>query len=267
MADSGKLEALITIPSGGWQFRIDEIGGGDANATMTIPAASYYHSVAGSGSNDLAAEIQAQIAASALNASYTVTVSAGESGTGKYRFVATGGGVSLFIFTWTNTEIRDLVGFSGSETTDLDQTGDNHAQALWLPGSGSQNFNGASTVGWIETDQQIVETAHGNVFSVMGRDKNIQELTWEAQTRAKTLTANESSVNESWQTFVVDGIHGTKSWGSSAGPIRWYPDADTDASSFQYKAVGLRNWKPQQVREQFVGRWHVRTGRLVEVPS
>lgn len=268
MADKGRIEALITVPTGGYTFTITETGGGGASDTVTIPAGTYYHSTADSTANDFLAELQAQTDAATLNASYTWSFSHGESGTGKYRVVATGGSVTAVTFAWTSTIIRDLIGFDGTETADLDQTGTDNAQAVWFPSTPPQVLNGASSAGWWEAEMPVKENAHGNVFAVLGRDKRINNIIWPAEPQNKVWTANESSgnVNESFETFLREGIHGTASWGSAAGPIRWYPDGDVDGSSFEYGVVGLATWKPEQLRQNWVGRWLIDFGRLVQVP-
>ncbi len=82
MATNGKLEAQITVPTGGWQIACtDDVGG---PTTVTMPAGTYYHSSVGNLSEDFADALATAINA-AMGATWTVTVAAGEAGTGKYR--------------------------------------------------------------------------------------------------------------------------------------------------------------------------------------
>ena len=104
----GKLEARISIPSGGWAFAItDDVV---SSQTVTIPNETFYHSSEDSLANDLAASIAAYINAVASD-TWTVTISAGEGGTGKYTISADGATCEI---TWTDTELRDLLGKRGS---------------------------------------------------------------------------------------------------------------------------------------------------------
>lgn len=268
MANNGKLEARITIPTGGWAVDLTDQDAGPT--TVTIPAGTYYHSTADSTANDLVAEFASQ-ANAAMGQTWTVTIAAGESGTGKVTIGCTGTTCTIN-FTTGEIALSELLGFpdTGSALSgSTSYTSPDQAQAIWLPISPPQVLNGGDS-GWQghwETDQQIKETAHGNVFSVMGRDKRIiDDLMWAAQTRAKTWRVDEETVNASFEQFMRDGIHGIKEWGTSTGPIRWYPDADTDGTSVHLSAVGFRNWRPNIVRSHFVGRWDIAMRRLVQVP-
>ena len=52
------------------------------------------------------------------------------------------------------------------------------------------------------------------------------------------------------------------------GPIRFYADADTDATYGTFYAMGLGNWDPEALVEFWSkGRWMIRLPMLVEVPA
>lgn len=262
MADNGKLEAQITVPSGGWDLALTDALAGPT--TATIPAGTYYHSSAGSTANDFAAEVAVQ-ANAVMGQTWTCTVAAGESGTGKYTIGCDGATCTV---TFTDTDARDLMGFTGNLSGSTSYTSTGQAEGLWLPGYPYQNLNGGgSWRGHWETDQQVVESARGDVYSVMGRKKRIMELVYPMVTRAKTWVANEATANESFEQFLLDGIYGGAPWGTSSGPIRFYPDADTDATYGSYAVVGLSSWRPSQIREMFTGIWSISLPRLVEVPA
>lgn len=269
MADNGKLEARITVPTGGWSFTVTETGGGGASAAITVPAFTYYHSSVGSNSTDLPAEIKSQFDASALNATYTVSIAAGENATGKYTISCTGGSVTSFAFTWTDTEIRNLLGFDGTESGTTSYTGNDQAEGLWLPDESYQKKNGGIKGSWV-TDQQTVNTANGNVYSVMGRKYRRTRIVWPMTSRAKTWVENESATNESFEQFLLDGIYGGAAWGTSAGPIRFHPDADADTATdySTWSVLGLESWDPSELQEHWAGgRWVIELPHLIEVPS
>src|SRR3990167_6449981 len=60
-----KVEAIITVPTGGWSVSVEEFTPNAGPVTVTVPAATYYLTTAGSGSNGLIAELVAQLTANA----------------------------------------------------------------------------------------------------------------------------------------------------------------------------------------------------------
>ncbi len=260
--DNGKLEAQITIPSGGWSMDIED----DINTqTVTVPAGTYYHSSVGSGTRSFADELEYQ-GNLVLSDTLTVSISSGEGGTGKYTISLDGGTNEI---TWTNTDLRDLMGFdNGQGTGATSYTSDNAAQGIWLPEYPCQRLHGGSWRGYWETDQQNAETSSGHVFSVMGRKKRVLDLTWPAESAIKTWS--NSGGNRSFERFLLYGIYGTDvAWGTSGGPIRYHPDADINTSNGYgtYYVMGMENWRPTQVRRGWTGLWRIHLPRLVQVPS
>lgn len=256
--DNGKLEALITSP-GTWVITCEDNGG---TQNVTIPAGTFYHSNPDSNARTFPEELALAIN-TAMTAAWTVTVSAGEGATGKYT-IANDDTFCEFDFG-AAPDLQVLLGFAtdvyNGATT---YTSAGQAKGLWLPQNPSQSFNGDSTSGRIESDKQSSENSIGNVYSIMGRRKRVQSLTWPAESRARTMAANEVTANESFETFYIDCLLGEATWGRSSGPIRWHPDADL-ATSFEYAFPG--EWQPQEVRAHFKGIWSITLDRLVEVPS
>lgn len=268
MASNGKLEARITVPTGGWAFAITEVPAN--NVTITAPAGTYYHSTADSGTRGLLAEIQFYLdfytAAAALDGDYTVALGAGENGTGKYTITATG--ITSFSIAWTDSELQDLLGFTSTPSGALTYTGESQAQGLWLPGYPCQTPGGTAFPGKIRSDQQIAMTASGHTFSVMGRKMRVKQIVWPMEAQAKVLAVAETTTNASFETFLIDGIYGEAAWGTSAGPIRYYADADTDATHLSYYVHGLEEWDPRELIEHWAGGCYpVNLPMLVQVPE
>lgn len=265
---NGKLEARAIVPTGGWAFDITETP--SASATITVPAFEYYHSSGGT-STSLVAKIQSALTAATagpLAATYTISCDAGEGGTGKYTITATGGSVTSFAITWTDTELRDLLGWSTSPSGALTYTSEGQAQGLWLPEYGFQCVGGGSFPGRIVSDQQIAMASSGATFSVMGRKYREKSITWPMEPVAKVLTVQETTVNASFETFLIDGIYGEASWGTSAGPIRFYEDADVNGTHLTYYAHGFETWDPHELREHWSGGLYgVTLPKLIQVPA
>lgn len=261
MANNGKLEARITVPTGGWTITCTDAVGGPTGCVL--PAGTYYHSSDGSNSNTLSEALLTAIN-NLMGQTWTLALGAGESGTGLYTLGCDGATCTV---TFTDTEIRDLLGFTGNLSASTSYVSPSAAQGLWLPSYGFQKKNGGTGGSWV-TDQQSVKTASGHVYSVMGRKYRMTKITWPAETRAKCWTENETTTNESFETFLIDGIWGGAAWGTSAGPIRFYPDADTDATYGSFSVLGLESWDPTELVEHFAGgRWRIDLPELIEVPS
>lgn len=268
MSTNGKIEARITIPSGGWDFRIVESP--LVTAVINVPAGTYYHSSIGDTGKTLSDEIKSQISASALAGTYSVSVSRGEGGDGKYTISCSGGGVVAFGLTWAgfDPEIGLLLGFPSSTTGGLSYTGPNQAQALWIASGGHQKKNGGSGGSARTSDQQVALNSSGYVFAVQGRSYRTAKIVWPMESRAKCWAINEATPNESFETFLLDGIWADAAWATVIGPIRFYSDADVDGTYGTFSAIGLGSWDPVELVEHFAGgRWRIELPQLIEVPS
>lgn len=266
----GKLEGRITIPTGGWSISIAETGGGGATASASFTAGdTYYLSSIDSESNDFPADLAAKLTASAGNATYACSIAAGENGTGKVTITASGGSVTSIAITWTSSAMKDLLGFTGTQSGSLSYTGANQARSLWLPNGPFQALNGGgSWAGWIESDLRAQESPAGHCFALTGQRKKASSISWVGISRAKIWTANESTTNESLEKFYTDVVLAEAAWsGRAAGPIRWYSDAATDSTYVTYSVPTWNVYRPDQLREQWTGQWIVSIPRLVEVPT
>lgn len=269
MAKFGKVEGRITVPTGGWDVSLTDASGGPT--TATIAAGTYYISSAGSGANDLPAAFAAA-ANAAMTQTWTCTTAAGENGTGKTTITATGGTLTI---SWTDTDLRDVLGFDGTEAASggggtMTIVSNDQARSLWLPNSGYQSldgYDGSTWQGHWETDLHHLESAAGDVWSVMGSKKRILEILWPQVSKAKTWIAEEDTTNESFEKLFLDAICGEAAWGTAGGPLRIYYDAADDASYYTYRYAGPPEFRPSQVREHWTGAWSVSLPRLVQDPS
>lgn len=269
MATGGKLEARITVPSGGWDVSIDE---GSGAVTVTIPAGEYYLSTAGDGSRSLVAEFENQCNSSAsLSHTYSFSISASEAGSGKVTLSADGS----FSVTWSNTDLRDVLGFEsdGDLASGSSHLSTESARNLWIPDSGAfQNLGGAGSggiwKGWIESQLRAQESGAGHVYALHGERKRVQSLRWEGVAAARTWIAYESVKNQSMEKFYIDAVLGEAAWSSApAGPVRWHPDASDNSTHATYKITDLQNFRPERFRGSWVGVYTIEIPRLVEVPA
>jgi hypothetical protein len=230
---------------------------------VALPAGTYYHSSDGSNTNTLA-EALTTAANAVMTETWTFAVDTSEGGTGKYTASCTGATCTI---AFSGTNLRNLLGFAGDKSGATTYTGASQAKALWLASNGFQKKNGGVGGGWV-TDQQTTNTASGHVYSVMGRKYRKTRILWPMELRSRCWVENEATPNESFEQFLLDGIYAGADWGTSTGPIRFYPDADTDATYGTFSALGLEKWDPTELTEHFAGgRWMIELPMLIEVPS
>ena len=262
MATHGRLAARYTVPVGGWSAALTEVAGAGGPLAVTVPAGDYWN-------GDLAAALATAL--SAAGGTYTSAVGLGEDGTGKTTLTLTAGATSWSL-TWTDTELRDALGYTGSipnTNANIAVVGTNQHEGIWLPDGvwSALNGGGGNWAGVDELDLRAQESPAGDVFSLAGQMKTVlDQISWTGLSRAKVWLANESTTNESLQKFYRDAIAARAPWAlTSCGPIRWYPDAgDTDYA--EYKCPTWNRFTAIQMQQNWTGRWRVELSRLVEVP-
>lgn len=259
----GRLEGRVTVPTGGWTGTIDDSGGASA-ATWTVAAGTYYLS-SGADSYSLIDAFAAALNSAAPTDTIAVTLSAGESGTGKVTITSTGSTAIAF----TSTDLRDLLGFETNLSAGTSWTGTMQARSLWLPNCPYKAPNGVGVWrGWREADARSVENAAGYVFNHMGQEKEVNELSWNSVSRSLIWAANEATVNASWERFARDCIWGVAAWGTPGGPLRFYPDAADSGIYATYKVPGYTSIRPEPLIQDYVaGTWRVVLPRLVVDPG
>lgn len=255
----GMLQGRITIPTGGWGGTID---GSDA---FTVAAGTYYWSsadVVGGGSSTFLEAIDAALDGSASAKTFTVALSLT---TGKITITPS----SACSLEFGSTSLRDLLGYSGNQTSAASHVGGYQVRNLWLPNCpyNAPNAVGVSWRGWRESDIRENENAAGYGWHHMGQEKVVNALSWGGISRAKTWTANESTVNESWERFCRDAVWGVAAWGTPGGPVRFHPDETSTAVFATYRVFGMQNIQPEQVVPNYVGIWAINLPRLVQVPG
>lgn len=256
----GRLEALITVPTGGWGLRAFDDGG---IFTATITAGTYYMTT-------FLAEVKTQLDASGT-VTWTVTIADGEAGTGKVTISATGALVELYLSdALTDDEVWQLMGYT--ETTKegtTSHTSEGHARMIWLPDGTKTSFGGdADGDGWSESDARSVESPSGHVKVIKSNRKDVNAVTWHGISRARARIAGESSLNTSFEKFWEDAIQGEGPGGTPGGPVNLYWDADTSTkTTFAVVGAQLQQFTATLMREDLVEYWRIPLDRLVVVPA
>ncbi len=259
MASNGKLEGAIHIPAAGWTFSLTD--GSVTGQTVTIPGDGYrFLSNSGDLTDGLLLEMEQQM--ESYGDSYTFALS---DTTGKVTVSNT----NAFSITWTSTDLRDVLGFTGNLSSATSHESDDQCRALWLPDRPSTRRNSGSWAGDHVADYSTSTAPDGSLYALMGPRRTELTLVWQGVTRAKVWTDNESTTNESFERFLLDCIWGEAGFGEPGGPVNFHPD-ETDDNSFNgYRVAEMLDTRDifQQVSQDYVGVWSVTIPRLVKLPS
>jgi len=260
---NGKLERLMKVPTGGWTFSLD-VGAGNVTANIIAGLQAFLSS--GYDGGDSFITLFDTILTTIGGSPFTVTIGAGENGTGKVTITK---GSGNFNITWVSTDLRDMLGFTQGNLTGANSyTGASQAKGLWLPNSPGNSMYGAADKGFYETDTVATESPSGNVKAFFANKKQVNVISWRGITFAKCRVSAEVTANESYEQFWLDCILGEKSWAAGpCGPVRVYWDAGDDSVYADYKVVGdaMRSFMPEPLEEGWLGLWNIELDRMVVI--
>lgn len=138
--------------------------------------------------------------------------------------------------TWTDTALRDLLGFTGNFTVgdggagSASVTATNEARYCWRPDKGIAGHPVARDVVWEPVSNSVVYVSRdGTTSSVEGNLVYFAELEWRWIAGERVYTPSTGSVNKDLQQFFEDVIHAGRT-------VRYYPD--TSSASYETCIVG-----------------------------
>lgn len=268
MGNHGKIEGLITVPTGGWTIEFQHSVEGAKNITFAA-GETYYWSSDGNQASTLPEELKSKLDTAFSGGTaptFTVAIGAGEDGTGTLTITPSVGTVEA---TGTFTaSASTLMGDLGGVGPGASITSPSQCKSLWLAPTASNSLYGALDAGWDEADYATTKAPDGTVIATQYNRYVANRIEWQNCPRNKVRIAYESTTNESFQTFYRDVILGEHAAMTPGGPIRWYPDADTDGTNFEYKVIlPGPTFQPQRVIEIWTGLYPVVLDRLIQVPA
>ncbi len=247
-----------------------EVQVGDSGGSQTIVAStdgkSYYISTKDDDTNGVLAALEAAINANAtLNGTYTVTGDFSEGGTGMVTVTAD----ETFSLTWTVTEFRDLLGFTGNTSGSASYTGTNQCRSVWMPDCSKRTPMGDHERGFLQVDRRGQISATGVVTTIGGSEKRFNTHVWPAVSRARTRIAGETT-DTSWERFWRYHVLGADSntWALNQARFRIHDDAD-NVDKFQTIDLvsNLRNDRVDPLLEAWNDRWRVSLDRYLIVDT
>jgi hypothetical protein len=265
MTYDGRIEARITIPSGGAAVSATNNNGGPT--TCTVPAGNYYLTAAG-GVSGLCAALQTQLNTSRPDG-WTVTLSTGASGTGKVTIDCS---VEPYALSWTSTTLRDMLGFSGNiASTSSASTGAYQARGLWIPDCPPVSTMPYHASAGIRSDRRSVIGPTGIVTSHTGNTMYVHPgWRYPLVAKARTWRGAETTTNASWQKFLSDVARAEGlTWFDGSALVQVYDIAGALVGINENSGAGLAGWyligkgvndftpMPAEGSPQWSGLWQI----------
>lgn len=256
----GRIDAQITVPTGGWSVSVAITAIGGSPFTVTIAAGTYYPV-------DLLSTFQTQLdAASGADGAFTVSASWGEAGTG---FVTIAHATQTITVTWTSTALRDVLGFTGTLTpAALTFTGTEACEAVWLPNAEAAFYYGNGDEGHTETDASSTISPRGDVKRLVYNTRQVlPSATWSHVQKAFARAAAETTTNASFERWWRNTQGGELSYFEPAAPVRLVWNADSPSTYKTYRLPGLTSTEMTRVVDEWNGLFRIEIPRLVRVPG
>ena len=254
---AARIEWQATIPTGGYDvaLTITAIGG---PFTVTVPAGAYFLT-------DLLSTFKTLLdAASGADGVFTVSASLGQTGTGLVTISHT---LQTFTLAWTDTELRDLFGFTGTLTpAALTFTGTRNARGAWLSGAESAFSYGNSDEGHTETDIGSTESPAGDIKGIGWTTRTVLPMAlWSHVPVANARISGETTTGASFEQQWRWCQGGELAYFEILSAFRLYPDADS-ATYKTYRCARTSTEMPR-VDPGWNGLYTIQLDRLVRVPG
>lgn len=215
-AKTGRLEATITVPFGGWdaEVAIATVG----TFTMTIPAGDYYFS-------ELIEELEDQLNAGP-GSTWDVSILQGEPGSGPDDRVRIIYVTHAYTITWTDTDLRDVLGHSGN----IDNASGAFAPlapiGVWRPDCPKWTPYGDAVYDTISDLAQAIGPSGGVKTLVSNSFEALEGVSWSHVSNAKAIGTSTAG---SWQHFWRVAMLGAVSYIKPGDTIALFWDADSSA--------------------------------------
>ena len=238
MSMLSRWEAPIEIPTGDWTFVLAESGGGGTPTVTLVAARKYYWTNEYSGGGDpggfgLRESLEDAINTASPNArTYTVTLDAtSDTATGKLTIAVSSGDYTM---SSVDADLLSLMGFAAGPVAASTATGTKAVEALWLPDCVGNAPDGLTTAGRVVSQSRAMIAPGGTYSNFKGASRTENQIWYDVNTRARTVAAEESVTNESYETFWLDAVRGDEPWSNAGEKLQVWPDRNTEATSHIY---------------------------------
>lgn len=257
MTFGGRLEALMTVPSG---VSVSATNSGGGPTSVSLTAGSYTPT-------EFVAHLVARLNTVRTPANWSGSLSVGPSGTGLVTLNCTG----TWALTFTTAEVGTVLGFAGNiSSTSSAETGTQNARGLWLPKCPVTMDMDLSIA-----PEQYVSVATtsptGETVTLIGPKKyKHTNVVWSHVARDRVFEGAETTTYASWQSWLRDTQWGVgHSWFSPGSAFKAYwsnagseeaigGDLNTGAGpSNGWTSPAPIRLAPQRVEEGWDGIWRI----------
>ena len=144
---------------------------------------------------------------------------------------------------WTDTALRDLLGFAGDLTGADAYEADNQARYVWRPAYTLTDYPGDRTAWWAPDSTSISRRADdGTTFGLKGEVLYGGDFEYQLLPETDVIICADTVAYESLEQFWLDVVH-------EAQPIRCYPDRTLNAEA----DIRIAEWAGGD--EGVIGSW------------
>lgn len=244
-----KYEGPIEVPAAGWAFTLTD--NDHAGTTRTIPTGTYFWT-ASNGAFGSFLSVLKTVLDDGAGVTYTLSLDDnpdGELATGKLTITVSAG---TFSITWTNTDLRDALGFTANIVTQTTTTSQNHVQSLWLPNSDRVGVlappptSMAQRIGVPRRDMTTAVAPAGQSVVYAFSSLHVDTFKFATLKSYKVHKNSERYVNESLRQFYENVI-------GKGRHFRLIPDRTVDSVWFAVRVTNGQAFDPQPVDPDWVG--------------
>jgi len=254
MADYSKLEGRITLSSAqGLTVWV----GGVGTASLLIPAQECYLRSTGTGTSSLLGIIDSFLVG--VEATFGVTLDdAANNAGGKVTFQSD----PEHVITWTSTDLRDRLGFTGSVSTSVNgiSTGAEQAEYLFLPPvKRTQPMAPDGYPGYAYGDGSFIVSPSGKPKVLAYNTLYKDNLQFDYVLGSKAYIDLEAITNASWEKFWTTVV--------PAGFVfRYHKDRNVDGTYVTYVGMSVGDMNLTPMFDQLQQVWGASGAFRIQVP-
>lgn len=245
----GRLESqALVVPTGGWTADVN-----DGHAfTITIAAGTY-------SPTTLATAVEAALEAGAgSTATYSFSIDNGEGGTGRLVITCD----AAFTVTWTSTDLRDALGYTGNLASSATQAATYGMRGLWLPNCPINSQYGVQDAGHLEGGPTQTVSPQGVVKTITRPTRTRSpRFTWShitanrarKQAEASETVGGVTATPRSFERFLRDTMFGEVSYFTPGGAVRLIWDSGTPGTYTDYYPIAPKNTAQDRVDANWAG--------------
>jgi hypothetical protein len=242
----GHLSTHYTVPTGGYAMALNVSGA----VTATVPAGTYAGIVA------LMAAVKSALD-TAATATFTVTINTTETVRTNLVTIDLTSGGGNWTLNWTDTELRDALGFAGNLSGANAYTGTLPVPGMWTPDCPVAAYYGNTDPGHTVAMMSQTRSGTGRVYTVVESEYvEHPEILWSHVSAPYARETRESTTN-SFERWRRDTQLGALEIHPAGSTVRWTPDSDTVATNYDYSLVWDGTTRMERVDPAWDYLWRI----------